>query len=290
MFAATAVEEARDVHGDVQPDVPEVWRGSAHRVARVSKRASGAGPSTSSASATCSAHTVVDRTKSAVAAMTRTLRTDRSPPGGTDEHQEARPLDGGRRTVDRRRRRHRRRRHGQRRGHRAAAVGRDRRGRPKTRRSTLCSRSTKRKSGVTVTFEPQPEFDTALQAALAAGDPPDFFYVDSFAPAGPRRCRRPGAGPRGSDHRARRHLPVADRGVHLRRHVVLPAQGLLHARPRLQRRHARSGGRRAADEHGGARRRRRGADRPTASSDCRSARARPRRRVPARQRWLHRQR
>ena len=35
-------------------------------------------------------------------------------------------------------------------------------------------------SGVSVTFEPQPEFDTALQAALSAGDPPDFFYVDSF--------------------------------------------------------------------------------------------------------------
>jgi multiple sugar transport system substrate-binding protein len=35
-------------------------------------------------------------------------------------------------------------------------------------------------SGVTVTFEPQPEFDTALQAALSAGDPPDFFYVDSL--------------------------------------------------------------------------------------------------------------
>jgi multiple sugar transport system substrate-binding protein len=34
-------------------------------------------------------------------------------------------------------------------------------------------------SGVNVTFEPQPEFDTALQAALSAGDPPDFFYVDS---------------------------------------------------------------------------------------------------------------
>lgn len=35
-------------------------------------------------------------------------------------------------------------------------------------------------SGVSVTFEPQPEYDTALQAALSAGDPPDFFYVDSF--------------------------------------------------------------------------------------------------------------
>jgi multiple sugar transport system substrate-binding protein len=34
-------------------------------------------------------------------------------------------------------------------------------------------------SGVNVTFEPQPEFDTSLQAALSAGDPPDFFYVDS---------------------------------------------------------------------------------------------------------------
>ncbi|TPW15882.1 MAG: multiple sugar transport system substrate-binding protein [Acidimicrobiaceae bacterium] len=35
-------------------------------------------------------------------------------------------------------------------------------------------------SGDSVTFEPQPEYDTALQAALSAGDPPDFFYVDSF--------------------------------------------------------------------------------------------------------------
>jgi multiple sugar transport system substrate-binding protein len=34
-------------------------------------------------------------------------------------------------------------------------------------------------SGVTVTFEPQPDMDTSLQAALAAGDPPDIFYVDS---------------------------------------------------------------------------------------------------------------
>ena len=34
-------------------------------------------------------------------------------------------------------------------------------------------------SGINVTFEPQPEFDTALQAALSAGDPPDIFYVDS---------------------------------------------------------------------------------------------------------------
>ena len=35
-------------------------------------------------------------------------------------------------------------------------------------------------SGTSVTFEPQPEYDTAIQAALSAGDPPDFFYVDSF--------------------------------------------------------------------------------------------------------------
>lgn len=35
-------------------------------------------------------------------------------------------------------------------------------------------------SGITVTFEPQPEYDTALQAALSAGDPPDFFYIDSL--------------------------------------------------------------------------------------------------------------
>jgi multiple sugar transport system substrate-binding protein len=34
-------------------------------------------------------------------------------------------------------------------------------------------------SGTPITFEPQPEYDTALQAALAAGSPPDFFYVDS---------------------------------------------------------------------------------------------------------------
>ena len=35
-------------------------------------------------------------------------------------------------------------------------------------------------SGVSVTFEPQPEYDTALQAALAAGEPPDIFYIDSL--------------------------------------------------------------------------------------------------------------
>jgi len=34
-------------------------------------------------------------------------------------------------------------------------------------------------SGVNVTFEPQPEFDTAIQAALVGGDPPDVFYVNS---------------------------------------------------------------------------------------------------------------
>lgn len=32
-------------------------------------------------------------------------------------------------------------------------------------------------SGINVTFEPQPDYDTALQSALSAGDPPDFFYV-----------------------------------------------------------------------------------------------------------------
>ena len=31
-----------------------------------------------------------------------------------------------------------------------------------------------------MTFEPQPDMRTALQAALAAGDPPDIFYVDSY--------------------------------------------------------------------------------------------------------------
>jgi multiple sugar transport system substrate-binding protein len=34
-------------------------------------------------------------------------------------------------------------------------------------------------SGINVTFEPQPDLTTALQAALAAGDPPDIFYIDS---------------------------------------------------------------------------------------------------------------
>jgi multiple sugar transport system substrate-binding protein len=35
-------------------------------------------------------------------------------------------------------------------------------------------------SGIQVTFEPQPDYDTTLQAALSAGDPPDFFYLDSL--------------------------------------------------------------------------------------------------------------
>jgi multiple sugar transport system substrate-binding protein len=35
-------------------------------------------------------------------------------------------------------------------------------------------------AGTSITFEPQPDYDTALQAALSAGDPPDFFYVDSM--------------------------------------------------------------------------------------------------------------
>lgn len=34
-------------------------------------------------------------------------------------------------------------------------------------------------SGATVTFEPQPEYDTALQASLVGGDPPDIFYINS---------------------------------------------------------------------------------------------------------------
>jgi len=34
-------------------------------------------------------------------------------------------------------------------------------------------------TGANATFEPQPEYDTALQASLVAGDPPDVFYVDS---------------------------------------------------------------------------------------------------------------
>ena len=35
-------------------------------------------------------------------------------------------------------------------------------------------------SGISVTFEPQPDYDTTLQAALSGGDPPNFFYVDSL--------------------------------------------------------------------------------------------------------------
>src|SRR5918995_930271 len=34
--------------------------------------------------------------------------------------------------------------------------------------------------GTSVTFEPQPDYDTTLQAALSGGDPPNFFYVDSL--------------------------------------------------------------------------------------------------------------
>ena len=34
-------------------------------------------------------------------------------------------------------------------------------------------------TGANAAFEPQPEYDAALQAALVAGDPPDTFYVDS---------------------------------------------------------------------------------------------------------------
>jgi multiple sugar transport system substrate-binding protein len=35
-------------------------------------------------------------------------------------------------------------------------------------------------TGATASFEPQAEYDVALQAALTSGDPPDVFYVDSF--------------------------------------------------------------------------------------------------------------
>jgi len=34
-------------------------------------------------------------------------------------------------------------------------------------------------TGANASFEPQPEYDAALQASLVAGDPPDIFYVDS---------------------------------------------------------------------------------------------------------------
>ena len=35
-------------------------------------------------------------------------------------------------------------------------------------------------TGAVAKFQPQAEYDVALQAALASGDPPDVFYVDSF--------------------------------------------------------------------------------------------------------------
>lgn len=35
-------------------------------------------------------------------------------------------------------------------------------------------------TGAVTSFQPQAEYDVALQAALASGDPPDVFYVDSF--------------------------------------------------------------------------------------------------------------
>jgi multiple sugar transport system substrate-binding protein len=35
-------------------------------------------------------------------------------------------------------------------------------------------------TGAVASFQPQAEYDVALQAALASGDPPDVFYVDSF--------------------------------------------------------------------------------------------------------------
>ncbi len=35
-------------------------------------------------------------------------------------------------------------------------------------------------TGASAEFQPQAEYDATLQAALAAGDPPDVFYVDSF--------------------------------------------------------------------------------------------------------------
>ena len=67
-------------------------------------------------------------------------------------------------------------------------------------------------TGASAEFQPQAEYDTTLNTALAGGDPPDVFYVDSFklpdlAEAGAlapvpsdaiatpristRRCRRP---------------------------------------------------------------------------------------------------
>ncbi|HET9203422.1 MAG TPA: hypothetical protein VFP67_09820, partial [Acidimicrobiia bacterium] len=35
-------------------------------------------------------------------------------------------------------------------------------------------------TGANAAFQPQAEYDVALQAALTSGDPPDVFYVDSF--------------------------------------------------------------------------------------------------------------
>ena len=62
-------------------------------------------------------------------------------------------------------------------------------------------------TGAVAAFQPQAEYDVALQAALTSGDPPDVFYVDSFRLPDLADSGALAPVPEGAE-RPRRHLPV----------------------------------------------------------------------------------
>ena len=84
-------------------------------------------------------------------------------------------------------------------------------------------------TGAVATFQPQAEYDVALQAALTSGDPPDVFYVDSFRLPDLADAGALAPVPEGAVTNPDDIYPVVAGGFHLQRHLVLPAQGLLHA-------------------------------------------------------------
>ncbi len=107
-------------------------------------------------------------------------------------------------------------------------------------------------TGAVASFQPQAEYDVALQAALTSGDPPDVFYVDSFrlpdlADAGALAPVPDGAVSNPDDI-----FPSLREAFTYRRHLVLPAQGLLHAGSGLRPRRPRGGRRGRAHHVGGA--------------------------------------
>ena len=115
-------------------------------------------------------------------------------------------------------------------------------------------------TGASAEFSPSPDYDPDLQTALAGGQPPDVFYVDSFKLARPGGGRRTGASTGGSNQRSGRHRPVAPGGFHLRRNLLLPAQGLLDLGAAVRPSCTRGGRGRSPNDVGRTACRRRGVD------------------------------